>query len=136
MKYPKEIYLDGCTYMQMYEHEKGGMYYHLEECSEVITGSFISLYPDGRLTYLWNGIEQNYGTYDFENNKKDWRIISKMEKRLYIVRDIPRYLEETSSYCYVVKAGSFDEAIDIIRRKTGRQWGWDVDLADNDEIWE
>ena len=54
----------------MYEHEKGGMYYHSEECSDVITGSFISLYPDGRLTYLWNGYEHEYGKYDFENNKK------------------------------------------------------------------
>ena len=27
MEYPKEIYLDGYTYTQMYEHEKGGMYY-------------------------------------------------------------------------------------------------------------
>lgn len=26
MEYPKEIYLDGYTYTQMYEHEKGGMY--------------------------------------------------------------------------------------------------------------
>ena len=70
MEYPKEIYLDGYTYTQMYEHEKGGMYYHSEECNDVITGSFISLYPDGRLTYLWDGYEHEYGKYDFENNKK------------------------------------------------------------------
>ena len=44
MEYPKEIYLDGYTYTQMYEHEKGGMYYHSEE--------------------------HEYGKYDFENNKK------------------------------------------------------------------
>ena len=56
MEYPKEIYLDGYTYTQMYEHEKGGTYYHSEECSDVIIGSFISLYSDGK--------------YDFENNKK------------------------------------------------------------------
>lgn len=71
MEYPKEIFLDGYTYTQMYEHEKGGMYYDSEECKDVVMGSFISLYPDGRLTYLWNGIEQNYGTYDFKNNKKN-----------------------------------------------------------------
>jgi hypothetical protein len=70
MEYPKEIYLDGYIYTQMYEHEKGGMYYHSEECSDVITGSFISLYPDGRLTYLWDGYEHEYGKYDVKNNKK------------------------------------------------------------------
>ena len=69
-EYPKEIYLDGYTYTQMYEHEKDGIYYHSEECNDVITGSFISLYPDGRLTYLWGGYEHEYGKYDFENNKK------------------------------------------------------------------
>lgn len=32
MEYPKEIYLDGYAYTQMYEHEKGGMYYHSKDC--------------------------------------------------------------------------------------------------------
>lgn len=75
MEFPKEIYLDGYTYTQMYEHEKGGMYYHSEECNDVVTGSFISLYPGGRLTYLWNGYEYEYGKYDFENSKKigEWK---------------------------------------------------------------
>ena len=70
VKYPKEIYLNGYTYVQMYEHEKGGMYYHSEENLNPVTNVCISLYPDGKLTYLWNGIEQNYGKYDFENNRK------------------------------------------------------------------
>ena len=70
MKYPKKIYLDGYTYVQMYEHEKGRMYYHSEENPNPITNTYISLYSDGRLTYLWNGIEQNYGKYDFKNNRK------------------------------------------------------------------
>lgn len=86
MKYPQKIYLDGHTYTQMYEHEKGGMYYHSEECNDAITGSFISLYPDGRLTYLWNGVEQNYGKYDFKNNKK-------IGEQLVCIKNI---------YCYVV----------------------------------
>ena len=30
----------------------------------------VSLYPDGKLTFLWNGIEQNYGKYDIINNRK------------------------------------------------------------------
>ena len=36
MKYPKEIYLDGYTYVQMYEHEKGGMYYHSKENPDLV----------------------------------------------------------------------------------------------------
>ena len=46
MKYPQEIYLDGYTCTQMYDQS--------EEQSDVITGSFISLYLDGKFTYLWN----------------------------------------------------------------------------------
>lgn len=46
------------------------MYYHSTENPDPITNTCISLYPDGRLTYLWNGVEQNYGKYDFKNNKK------------------------------------------------------------------
>ena len=70
MKFNFQIYLDGYTYTPMYEHEGGGMYYHSEECNNPITSIFISLYPDGRLTYLWNGIENNYGKYNFENKMR------------------------------------------------------------------
>lgn len=70
MKYPKEIYLDGYTYVQMYEHEKCGMYYRSTKNPDPITNTCISLYPDGKLTYLWNGFEHNYGKYDFANKKK------------------------------------------------------------------
>lgn len=70
MEFPKEIYLDGYTYTQMYEHKKGGMYYHSTENPDPITNTCISLYPDGRLTYLWNGFEHNYGKYGFANKKK------------------------------------------------------------------
>lgn len=70
MEYPKEICLDDYTYTQMYKHEKGGMYYRSTENPDPITNTCISLYPDGRLTYLWNGVKQNYGKYDFKNNKK------------------------------------------------------------------
>lgn len=57
-------------------------------------------------------------------------------KELYIVRDVPRYEEECSNYCYVVKAESHAEAIDIVRKKTKHQWDWEVELADNKEVWE
>ena len=57
-------------------------------------------------------------------------------KELYIVRDVPRYEEECSNYCYVVKAESHAEAIDIVRKKTKHQWDWEAELADNKEVWE
>ena len=57
-------------------------------------------------------------------------------KELYIVRDVPQYEEECSNYCYVVKAESHAEAIDIVRKKTKHQWDWEAELADNEEVWE
>lgn len=57
-------------------------------------------------------------------------------KNLYIVRDIPQYEEGCSNYCYVVKAESHAEAIDIVKKKTKHLWKWRADLADNTEIWE
>lgn len=35
-------------------------------------------------------------------------------KELYIVRDVPQYEEECSNYCYVVRAESHAEAIDML----------------------
>ena len=57
-------------------------------------------------------------------------------KELYIVRDVPRYEEECSNYCYVVRAESHAEAIDIVRKKTKCQWDLEAELADNKEVWE
>lgn len=59
-----------------------------------------------------------------------------MKKDLYIVKDIPQYAEDTSSYCYVVKATGYDEAIEIVRNKTGYNFKFDASLADNDDVWE
>lgn len=57
-------------------------------------------------------------------------------KRLYVVKDIPDYQEDHSSYCYVVKAETEVEAIDIVKQKTGHRWDWEVELTDNTEVWE
>ena len=57
-------------------------------------------------------------------------------KELYIVRDVPRYEEECPNYCYVVRAESHAEAIDIARKKTKCQWDLEAELADNKEVWE
>ena len=57
-------------------------------------------------------------------------------KDLYVVRDIPNYSEDNSNYCYIVRANSGTEAIDIVRKKTKHQFDWEAELADNEEIWE
>ena len=57
-------------------------------------------------------------------------------KDLYIVRDVPNYSEDNSNYCYVVRAESHTEAIEIVKNKTKHQWDFEAELADNTEIWE
>lgn len=54
-------------YERQYEHEKGGCYYRIAEGNSIdfVVDSFVSLYPDGHLSYLWNGTEHDW-------NKK-WR---------------------------------------------------------------
>ena len=59
-----------------------------------------------------------------------------MKNELYVVKDIPQYSEDVSNYCYVVKTTSYDEAIEIVKNKTDHNWEWDVELADNDEVWQ
>ena len=59
-----------------------------------------------------------------------------MKKELYIVKDIPQHVEDISSYCYVVKATNYDEAIKIVKNKTGYNFKFDASLADNDNVWE
>lgn len=59
-----------------------------------------------------------------------------MKNELYVVKDVPRYSENVSNYCYVVKAASYDEAIEIVRNKTGYNFKFDASLADNDDVWE
>ena len=59
-----------------------------------------------------------------------------MKKDLYIVKDIPQYAEDTSSYCYVVEATGYNEAIEIVRNKTGYNFKFDASLANNDDVWE
>lgn len=60
------IHIRKCTNMKKVEC----IIYHSKENPDPVTDTCISLYPDGKLTFLWNGIEQNYGKYDFENKKK------------------------------------------------------------------
>lgn len=59
MDYPNviEVQFSANTYRynKQYEHENGGCYYVSTE-SEIVT-SWLSLYPDGHMTFLWNGRE-------------------------------------------------------------------------------
>ena len=59
-----------------------------------------------------------------------------MKNELYVVKDVPQYSEDVSNYCYVVKATSHNEAIEIVKSKTGNNWEWEASLADNDEVWQ
>lgn len=55
---------------------------------------------------------------------------------LYVVKDAPQYSEDVSNYCYVVKATSHNEAIEIVKSKTGHDCKWEASLADNNEVWQ
>lgn len=58
-------------------------------------------------------------------------------KELYIIKDVPRYIEDHSCYVYIVRAYDYEDAINIVKRKTGRStWKWDAELADNKNVWE
>lgn len=60
-----------------------------------------------------------------------------MKKYLYVVKDEPRYIEEQSCYCYVVKAANEKEAIEIVKKRTDFSTiDWNVSLVDNNEVWE
>ena len=47
-------------YYIQYEHEGGGCYYSSDDKDDVLFSTYISLYPNGRLTFLWNGIESTW----------------------------------------------------------------------------
>lgn len=67
-----EVYPDKwITYNKQYEHEDGGCYYNTDESSDPITSTFVSLYPDGHLTFLWNGKESDWN--------KEWRPAQKQK---------------------------------------------------------
>ena len=59
-----------------------------------------------------------------------------MNDKLYVVKDVPQYSEDVSNYCYVVKATSHNEAIEIVKSNTGHNLTLEASLADNDEVWQ
>ena len=59
-----------------------------------------------------------------------------MNDKLYVVKDVPQYSEDASNYCYIVKTTSHNEAIEIVKSKTGNDCKWEASLIDNDEVWQ
>lgn len=53
-----------------------------------------------------------------------------IKKDLYIVTDLD------SNYRYVVLAESYDSAVEIVKRKTGHDFDWTAQLADNNAVWQ
>lgn len=59
------IYYNNDKYIKQYEHEGGGTYF-VSETSNVVT-SWLDVYPDGIVKYLWNGTLHHLGK--LEGNK-------------------------------------------------------------------
>lgn len=57
-----KIYYSGYEYTKQYEHEKGGTYFVSSE-SNIVT-SWLDVYPDGEVKYLWNGVLHHLGKLD------------------------------------------------------------------------
>ena len=52
------IYYNNDEYTKLYEHEGGGIYF-VSETSNVT--SWLDVYPDGTVKYLWNGTLHDLG---------------------------------------------------------------------------
>ena len=59
------IYYNNDKYTKQYEHEGGGTYF-VSETSNIVT-SWLDVYPDGTVKYLWNGTLHHLGK--LEGNK-------------------------------------------------------------------
>ncbi|WP_026495743.1 hypothetical protein [Butyrivibrio sp. WCD3002] len=55
-EFPQRITIDGFVYERKSAHNNA-MYYDSKDNPSEITSRFISLYPNGELTYLWDGLE-------------------------------------------------------------------------------
>ena len=58
-EFPKRLLIDGFVYEKKSPHD-GGAYYDSKDNPSEITSKFICLYPNGELTYNWNGLEQKW----------------------------------------------------------------------------
>ena len=55
--FPSRITIDGFIYDKKGYNDIGGVFYNSKDNPSDITSKFISLYPDGKLTYLFDGLE-------------------------------------------------------------------------------
>ena len=55
--FPNRMIIDGFIYEKQGNNNEGGVFYNSKDNPSDITSKFISLYPDGRLTYLYEGLE-------------------------------------------------------------------------------
>ena len=61
-EFPRRITIDGFVYEKQSAHDDA-MYYDSKDNPSEITSRYISLYPNGELTYFWNGIEQKWNKH-------------------------------------------------------------------------
>ena len=55
----KTIYYNNDEYTKQYDHENGGTYF-VSRTSNIVT-SWLDVYPDRTVKYLWNGITHPLG---------------------------------------------------------------------------
>ena len=58
-EFPRRITIDGFVYEKQSAHDDA-MYYNSKDNPSEITSRYVSLYPNGELTYFWNGIEMKW----------------------------------------------------------------------------
>ncbi|MCR4831079.1 MULTISPECIES: hypothetical protein [unclassified Butyrivibrio] len=66
--FPDRMLIDGFVYEKQGYNNEGGVFYNSKDNPSDITSKFISLYPDGKLTYLYDGLELIWN--------KDFKIIN------------------------------------------------------------
>lgn len=53
------------------------------------------------------------------------------KSNLYIIKDVPIHSQDHSNYHYIVKASSHQEAIQVVKDKTGHHnWDWEYEYVD------
>lgn len=79
------------TYTKDYEHEGGGCYYRTKDSSDPVLSNFVSLYPDGSLTYLWEGVEKPLN-HKWREVVETSKVCAKSDKKRDIEYKIKSYL--------------------------------------------
>ncbi len=67
VSFPENIMYHNKVYEQQYLNEAGAMYYQCPDMDYPFD-AYVALYPDGEVTYLFNGNEIHLGNLDFNTN--------------------------------------------------------------------